>query len=70
MILNADGSRLFVACSNSDVVSVIDTRTDEVVETIAVNRRRICPSAVRQRLWPSLQTAMCSMSPMRRKRRL
>jgi len=36
MILNADGSRLFVACSNSDVVSVIDTRTDEVVETIAV----------------------------------
>ncbi|NLP12322.1 hypothetical protein GX408_18125 [bacterium] len=38
MNLSADGSRLFVACSNSDVVSVIDTRTDEVVETIAVKQ--------------------------------
>ena len=36
MILNADGSRLFVANSNADNVSVIDTTTDQEIERIDV----------------------------------
>jgi YVTN family beta-propeller protein len=34
MIMNRDGSRLFVAADNSDVVSVIDTTTNHVIEQI------------------------------------
>jgi DNA-binding beta-propeller fold protein YncE len=34
MILNRDQSRLFVAADNSDTVTVIDTRTDRIVERI------------------------------------
>ena len=36
MALNSDGSRLFVTNANSDTVSVIDTRLDQVVEVISV----------------------------------
>src|SRR6185369_334584 len=36
MILNADGSRLFVASDNSDSISLIDTRSNKVVRTIGV----------------------------------
>ena len=36
MAFNSDRSRLFVANANSDTVSVIDTATDRVVETISV----------------------------------
>jgi YVTN family beta-propeller protein len=36
MALNSSGSRLFVANANSDSVSVIDTATDAVLETISV----------------------------------
>ena len=34
LALSRDGSRLYVACSNSDQVSVVDTATNRVVETI------------------------------------
>ncbi len=36
MLLNRNASKLYVANSNGDSVSVIDTRTDKVVETINV----------------------------------
>jgi YVTN family beta-propeller protein len=36
MIVNADGTRLFVANSNADSVSVIDTATDQEIERIDV----------------------------------
>ncbi len=32
MVMNPDGSRLFVANANSDLISVIDTKTDEVID--------------------------------------
>lgn len=35
MTLSAEG-KLYVACSNSDSISVIDTKTDEVIEKISV----------------------------------
>jgi YVTN family beta-propeller protein len=34
MALHPDGSRLYVANANSDLISVIDTRTDEVIKDI------------------------------------
>lgn len=37
MVLNSDHTRLFVACANSDIVSVINTATDEVIEEISVH---------------------------------
>jgi YVTN family beta-propeller protein len=36
MVLSADRQYLYVACANSDTVDVIDTRTDTVVESIAM----------------------------------
>jgi YVTN family beta-propeller protein len=38
MALSPDGRLLYVACANSDVISVIDTENDEVTETISVHR--------------------------------
>jgi YVTN family beta-propeller protein len=35
LIASKDGHFVYVACANSDTVSVLDTRTEEVVETIA-----------------------------------
>ena len=43
MVLSPDGSRLFVACANSDVLSVINTATDEVVEEISVHLEKDLP---------------------------
>jgi YVTN family beta-propeller protein len=37
MALSPDGSRLYVACSNSDIIAVIDTQTDEVTSNISVH---------------------------------
>jgi YVTN family beta-propeller protein len=37
MVLSPDGTRLFVACANSDIVSVINTGTDKVIEEISVH---------------------------------
>jgi len=39
MVLSPDRSRLYVACANSDIVSVIDTYTDEVIDNIIVRMR-------------------------------
>ncbi len=41
MILNRDQTRLFVANGNSDSVSVIDTASDRVIETIPVTAPRV-----------------------------
>ena len=43
MILSPDNSFLYVACTNSDVISVIDTRTDQVIETIDVKIEKTQP---------------------------
>lgn len=47
MLLNADQSKLFVANAGSDTVSVVDTRTDKVVDTISLrpNQLRGLPGA-------------------------
>jgi len=37
MILSPDKKRLYVACANSDIVSVIDTETEEVINEISVH---------------------------------
>lgn len=39
MALDPAMNRLYVACSNSDIVSVIDTRSDEVIASIGVHSR-------------------------------
>lgn len=43
MALGKDGSQLFVANANSDVVSVIDTRSDKVVKTISTKPMKELP---------------------------
>jgi len=43
MVLSPDKSLLYVACANSDVVSVIDTKTDAVVEEISVRMEKDLP---------------------------
>lgn len=37
MAINPDKTRLFVACANSDIIAVINTSTDEVIENISVH---------------------------------
>ena len=37
MVLSPDKKHLFVACANSDIVSVIDTETEEVIHEISVH---------------------------------
>ncbi len=37
MVLSPDKKHLFVACANSDIVSVIDTETDQVINEISVH---------------------------------
>ena len=37
MVLSPDHRRLYVACANSDIVTVIDTEKDEVIENITVH---------------------------------
>jgi len=43
MVLSPDSMRLFVACANSDIVSVINTSTDEVIEEITVRMQKNLP---------------------------
>ncbi len=43
MLLSSDGSRLYVACANSDIISVINTHTDEVIESISVHLQTDLP---------------------------
>ena len=37
MVLSPDHEMLYVACANSDIVTVIDTKSDEVINTISVH---------------------------------
>ena len=39
MVLSPDGDKLYVAYANSDIISVVDTGTDEVVDNISVHRK-------------------------------
>ncbi len=43
MVLSPDRSRLYVACANSDVISVINTGTDELIETISTHLQEKIP---------------------------
>jgi len=43
MVLSPDLERLFVACANSDIISVIDTKTDEVIDNISVHMQEDIP---------------------------
>ena len=43
MVLGPDRRRLYVACANSDVISVIDTKTDNVVAQISVRLQKALP---------------------------
>jgi DNA-binding beta-propeller fold protein YncE len=43
MALSTDFSRLYVACANSDFISVIDTKIDEVVEQFSVRLNKNLP---------------------------
>jgi YVTN family beta-propeller protein len=43
MVLSPDHTRLFVACANSDIVAMINTSTDEVVEEISVHLEKDVP---------------------------
>jgi len=43
MVLSPDKKRLYVACANSDVVSVIDTGTDRVIAEISVRLEKALP---------------------------
>ena len=39
MVLSPDGGKLYVACANSDNISVIDTKNDEVVDSVSVHKK-------------------------------
>ncbi|MFH1068595.1 MAG: bifunctional YncE family protein/alkaline phosphatase family protein [Candidatus Glassbacteria bacterium] len=77
MALSPDSSQLYVACANSDTISVIDTRTDRVVESISVrpNQRlpfgsgpnAVCVSPDGSRLYVADGTdnAVCVVAPGR-----
>ena len=43
MVLSPDKSRLFVACANSDIVSIIDTKNDSVIDEITVRMNKDLP---------------------------
>ncbi|NOY37353.1 MAG: YncE family protein, partial [Chlorobi bacterium] len=43
MVLSPDKSQLYVACANSDMVSVIDTKTDAVTDEISVRMEKDLP---------------------------
>ena len=40
MVLSPDGEKLYVACANSDIISVISTAKDEVIDNISVHNRQ------------------------------
>lgn len=43
MLLSPDHNKLYVACANSDIVSIIDTKTDEVIDTLSVHTQKDIP---------------------------
>jgi YVTN family beta-propeller protein len=43
MVLSPDGSRLYIACANSDMIAVVSTGLDEVVEEISVHLEKDLP---------------------------
>lgn len=43
MVLSPDRTRLYVACANSDIISVINTASDEVIEEILVRPDKNLP---------------------------
>ena len=43
MVLSPSHDKLYVACANSDIISVIDTKTDRVIDTISVHLRKDVP---------------------------
>ena len=40
MVLSPDGRKLYVACANSDIISVISTDSDEVIDSISVHNQK------------------------------
>ena len=40
MVLSPDGEKLYVACANSDIISVISTINDEVIDNISVHSEK------------------------------
>jgi YVTN family beta-propeller protein len=40
MVLSPDGKKLYVACANSDIISVIGTDSDKVIDAISVHRKK------------------------------
>jgi YVTN family beta-propeller protein len=40
IVLSSDRKKLYVACANSDIISVISTESDEVIDTISVHSRK------------------------------
>jgi YVTN family beta-propeller protein len=40
MVLSPNHERLYVACANSDIISVINTSTDQVIDTISVHMQK------------------------------
>jgi YVTN family beta-propeller protein len=40
MVLSPDGMKLYVACANSDIISVIGTDTDAIIDTISVHKNK------------------------------
>jgi len=43
MVLSPDKSHLYVACANSDIISVIDTKNDAVIDSISVRMEKDLP---------------------------
>jgi YVTN family beta-propeller protein len=43
MVLSPDLSRLYVSCANSDLISVIDTKKDQLIEQISVRMHKNFP---------------------------
>ncbi len=43
MVLSPDQQRLYVTCANSDIVSVINTQNDQVVESVSVHAQTDIP---------------------------
>lgn len=43
MVLSPDRQRLYVACANSDFISVINTETDQVIDSISVHIQKDVP---------------------------
>ena len=67
MALSPNGKFLVVANAGSDTVSVIDTRTDKIVETICARQNPGDPSARSPMRWLSTDRAKNFLSATARK---